>query len=127
MHTNDERTTLHELKQKVATFRDERDWAKHHTPKNLAISIAIEAAELMELFQWDDYSKRDQQKIEEELADILIYCFNLAESCQIDISSAFIAKLKAAEKKYPKELFNKDTDSPDQYYKIKQSYRRNNQ
>lgn len=119
----DTNTHLQELKDLVKQFREERGWGKHHTPKNLSMSIAIEAAELMELFQWDEYTKRNQEKIQEELADILIYCFNLADTCGIDIATAFRAKLKKAAVKYPVELFNKDSDSPDDYHRIKQAYR----
>lgn len=121
--TNDQTTTLQELKDLVAQFREERDWAKHHTPKNLAMSIAIEAAELMELFQWDEYTKRNQAKIAAELADILIYCFNFADTCNIDVATAFRQKLLANSKKYPVELFNAQTDSPEDYNRIKQAHR----
>lgn len=78
MSKSDNNTSLQELKDLVAKFRDERDWAKHHSPKNLAISIAIEAAELMEHFQWDDYTETSRQEMVDELSDILIYCFNFA-------------------------------------------------
>jgi len=121
--TADHDTTLHELKQLVARFRDERDWAKHHSPKNLAVSIAIEAAELMELFQWDDYTKRDEQKVADELADIMIYCMNFADTMDIDVATVFKDKLARAAKKYPVELFNKDTDKAEDYDRAKQAYR----
>ncbi len=120
----DETTRVHELKELTRKFREERSWGKHHTPKNLAISIAIEAAELLELFQWDDYSKRDQEKIQEELADVLIYCFHMADACSVDVSSAINNKLKKAATKYPSDVFNKDSDNPDTYHEIKQSYRK---
>jgi dCTP diphosphatase len=123
MSKGDAATNLQELKELVAKFRDERNWRKHHSPRNLAMSIAIEAAELMELFQWDDYTKRNQQQVKDELADILIYCFNMADTLDIDIATAFRDKLAKAAKKYPAELFNKDHDSPDDYHRIKQSYR----
>ncbi len=121
--TNDSDTTIQELKDLVVAFRDERDWKKHHTPKNLAMSISIEAAELMELFQWDDYTKRDHDKISDELSDILAYCFNFADVMDIDIASAYRSKLERAAQKYPTELFSKDKDGPDDYDRIKQSYR----
>jgi len=123
MKKTDKETSLQELKDLVVRFREERNWGKHHTPKNLAMSIAIEAAELMELFQWDEYTKRNQEKIADELADILIYCFNFADTCDIDIATAFRAKLAVNAKKYPTTLFNKKTDSPDEYHRIKQDYR----
>jgi len=121
----DSETRIQELKDLVATFRNERDWSKHHSPKNLAMSIAIEAAELMELFQWDEYTKREEKHIAEELADILIYCFNFADTLNIDIATAFRNKLAAAGKKYPVNLFSQGKDSPDDYHRIKQAYRRN--
>jgi dCTP diphosphatase len=123
MKKGDVETTLQELKDLVVRFREERNWGKHHTPKNLAMSIAIEAAELMEHFQWDEYTKRNQEKIAEELADILIYCFYFADTCKIDIATAYRSKLAASSRKYPVELFNEKTDSPDAYHKIKQAYR----
>ena len=122
----DDKTTLQELKNIVAKYRDERGWSKHHTPKNLSMSIAIEAAELMELFQWDEYTKRNQDKIDDELADVLIYCFNLAETLGIDISTAFRKKMIKAVEKYPVELFNPDHDNPEDYNRIKQAYRKKN-
>lgn len=125
MSKRDSDTTLQELKNMVAKFRDERDWKKHHSPKNLAISIALEAAELMEHFQWDDYTKADKKEMEAELADILIYCFNFAETMDIDIATAFTAKLDKAAKKYPLEIFSGDKDKPEDYKRIKQEYRRN--
>lgn len=122
---SDSQTTIQELKDQVAKYRDERGWAKHHSPKNLAMSIAIEAAELMELFQWDEYTKRSQDKIADELADILIYCFNFADTTGIDISTAYQHKLKKAAEKYPAAIFKPGQDSPEEYHRIKQEYRKN--
>lgn len=121
--SSDTKTTIQELKDLVAKFRDERDWAKHHTPKNLAISIAIEAAELMENFQWDDYTEASRQEIIDELGDVLIYCFNLADTMDIDIASAFTKKLGKAAKKYPVEIFSKGQDKALDYKRVKQAYR----
>ncbi len=123
MKKHDDQTTLQELKELVAQFRDERGWKKHHSPKNLSISIALEAAELMEHFQWDDYTVTDKQEMEAELADILIYCFNFAETMDIDIATAFKAKLDKAAKKYPLEIFSDGRDKPEDYKRIKQAYR----
>lgn len=120
---SDNDTTLQELKELVAKFRDERDWKKHHSPKNLSISIALEAAELMEHFQWDEYTKTSKKEIEAELADIIIYCFNFAETMDIDIASAFKAKLDKAAKKYPVEIFSAGKDNAEDYMRVKQDYR----
>ena len=108
----DDTTTVAELLTAVAAFRDARDWAQFHNPKDLAASIAIEAAELMELFQW----KTPQQtmallreeagasRLQEELADILIYCFSLADAAKVDVSLAVHDKLEKNGAKYPVEL-----------------------
>jgi len=75
--------TLEDLRQDITSFRDERNWKKFHNPKDLAIAISIEAAELLEVFQWSGEdllvdSKRD--RVEEELADVLIYCGLMADA-----------------------------------------------
>ncbi len=104
----DDETSLSELKMKAEKFRDKRDWIKFHTPKNLAVSISIEAAEMLELFQWKDPSTEEvlrekelTEALENELADILIYCLNMANILNIDLSSAIERKLKANNEKYP--------------------------
>lgn len=115
----DKDTRLSELKEKVAKFRDERNWRQFHNPKNLAMSIAVEAAELMELFQWRSLKesekmkedKKAYQKVCGELADVVIYCLSLAEAVGIDISVAVEEKLAANGKKYPKEKFSKALQS----------------
>lgn len=109
--TKDKSTTIAELKDKIAKFRDERDWNKYHNPKNLVMAIAIETAELMEYYVWKTQEEADKlgkskeqlQEIQEELADILIYCLALADRLNIDISQAIIAKLEKNSKKYPKD------------------------
>ena len=83
---SDGTTTLVELKRQVQEFIAERDWGKYHTAKNLAASISIEAAELMELFQWVNDKEMDEllnssdmmQRVRNELADVIIYCLSLA-------------------------------------------------
>ena len=101
-----------ELTQAILEFRDNRQWEKYHTPKNLSMSIAIEAAELMEIFQWQDQKHADflinmgEKAIDynnacDELADILIYCLLFADTLAIDIEAAVITKLKKNENKYP--------------------------
>lgn len=121
---SDKKVTIEELKAMAEKFRTERNWGKHHSPKNLAVSIAIEAAELMEKFQWDDY-KDDaaDSEIEGELADIMVYCLYLAVSSNIDISEAVTKKLQKAAKKYPVEQFNTTTDNPADYWRIKKAHR----
>jgi len=87
------------------------------------MSIAIEAAELMEHFQWDTYSLHDKKEIADELSDILAYCFNLADTLDIDIATAYKDKLKRVAQKYPTHLFNPEHDDPKEYSRIKKSYR----
>jgi len=96
----DKTTNIQELKDIVKTFVEERGWSKFHNPKNLSMSIAIEAAELMELYQWHDVSG-DIGRVQEELADVVIYCLSLANTLEIDLTQAIMAKMIANAKKYP--------------------------
>ncbi len=91
-------------------FRDSRGWRKYHTPKNLAGSIAIEAAELLELFQWTRSSEEEfrvlekrKRDVEEEIADILIYTLFLCDIAGIDPIEAVKRKMEKNEQKYPKD------------------------
>lgn len=91
---------------RVLQFRDDRDWRQFHTPKDLAISMNLEAAELLELFQWsgadlDCGQKRDQ--LREELADVLSYCILLADVCGMDLDEIMNEKITKNEAKYPVE------------------------
>ena len=90
----------------VLKFRDDRNWKQFHNPKDLAISISLEAAELLEVFQWsaDDViceSKKD--KIKEELADVVNYCILMADACKLDLDEIVQAKIKRNNEKYPVE------------------------
>ena len=90
----------------ILKFRDERNWKQFHNPKDLAISISLEAAELLEVFQWsaDDVRCEDKiGKIREELADVLNYCVLMADTCGLDIDEIVREKLVLNEKKYPVE------------------------
>lgn len=87
------------LIKKILKFRDERDWKKFHTPENLAKSIAIEAGELLECYQWDDVAM--QGEVDEELADVIIYSILMAESLNVDIEDIILKKLDKNIKKYP--------------------------
>ncbi len=87
--------TLNLVRQMVA----ERDWGQFHTPANLAKSISIEAAELLEHYQWD--SDADCAAVEEELADVLTYCFLLADALGLDADSIVQKKVETTRRKYP--------------------------
>ena len=92
---------------KVLKFRDERDWQQFHDPKSLAVSICIEAAELLELFQWlaPDEARRQvvekKERVAEEIADVAIYLIELADVAGIDLAAAIAAKLEKNAAKYP--------------------------
>lgn len=90
----------------ILKFRDDRDWKQFHNPKDLAISISLEAAELLEVFQWsgaDIASEGKQEKIKEELADVLNYCVLMADVCGLDIDEIVQEKIKRNNQKYPVE------------------------
>lgn len=88
--------------QALRDFAVERDWDQFHSPENLAKSISIEAAELLELFQWGQTP--DQPRVEEELADVLTYCFQMAAKLGVDIDEIVLSKLEKTRAKYPVEL-----------------------
>jgi NTP pyrophosphatase (non-canonical NTP hydrolase) len=82
-------------------FRNERDWEQFHNPKDLAIAINIEAAELMELFLWKKAGDASKEKVKEELADVFAYAFLLAEKYGFDIKEIVLEKIKLNGEKYP--------------------------
>ncbi|MFA6098239.1 MAG: nucleotide pyrophosphohydrolase [Patescibacteria group bacterium] len=97
---------ISELAKKILKFRDDRDWAQYHKPKELAVSISIESAELLEKFQWErknkpEYIAAHRREIGEELADVMIYSLLLAETLGLDVKKIVEEKLKHNEKKYP--------------------------
>lgn len=91
-----------ETLQALRDFAIERDWDQFHSPENLAKSISIEAAELLELFQWGQTP--DQTRVEEELADVLTYCFQMATRLGVDIDEIVLSKLEKTRAKYPVDL-----------------------
>jgi len=123
MSNSDADTTIQELKELVIKFSRDRHWQRHHTPKNLAMGIAIEAAELMEHFQWERGGKPDKSAVADELADVMFNILNFAQSQNIDITSSFASKYKKLLIKYPIEKFNKNSDDLDEYWKVKKAYR----
>lgn len=107
---SDELTRIKQLRDEIRNFVDERDWNKYHHPKELAISIVIEAAELLEIFQWDEKAdiqeiKNDEKtmnKIKEEIADVMMYILCLANQLDLDLSETILTKLEKNRAKYDK-------------------------
>lgn len=100
---------MKEIIEKIKKFRDERDWMQFHDPKNMSISIIIEAAELLEHFQWKTkeevkkYVEENKEEIQDEIADIALYLFELADNLDINLLNAMEKKLEKNKKKYPVE------------------------
>ena len=95
-----------ETVEQVLKFRDDRNWKQFHNPKDLAISISLEAAELLEIFQWsgaDTICEEKKDKIREELADVLNYCILMADACEVDMDEIIQEKIKRNNEKYPVE------------------------
>ena len=92
---------IRKLMQEVMAFSEERDWDQFHSPVNLAKSIAIEAGELLECYQWSD--EADSEAVEEELADVLNYCLQMAAKLNLDPAEIVRKKMKKNAEKYPVE------------------------
>lgn len=91
---------MKEILKEINEFREVRNWRPYHTPRNLATSIMIEAAELLENFQWQD-DPADIQNVKEEIADVLIYTLMLADDLHFDIETIIREKIIKNGKKYP--------------------------
>lgn len=111
MSEND--TTIAELCSGVQRFVDERDWGQFHNPKDLSVSLCIEAAELLELFQWlrpEEVARTSREPetracVASELADVLIYSLGLANALDLDVTTAVMEKLAANAHKYPTDHY----------------------
>jgi NTP pyrophosphatase (non-canonical NTP hydrolase) len=111
INASDQHVTVGAIRSAVHQFVSARDWYQYHSPKNLAMSIAIEAAEIMEHFQW--YTPEEattrildperRAEVADELADVLIYCLSFANSTGIDVSQAVLRKLAHNETRFPVE------------------------
>ncbi|HEU4965004.1 MAG TPA: nucleotide pyrophosphohydrolase [Bacilli bacterium] len=109
VYKKDHETTLAELREKIVAFTDARNWNEGHRAKNLAMSIAIEAAELMEHFQWRDNADYTADKVEAEekreialeCADVMIYMLSFCHRMGIDLAEAVQEKLDINEKRFP--------------------------
>lgn len=103
--------TVQQLRDRVAAFVHERDWERFHNPKDIAISMSVEAAELLELFQWKTDASIDlndpesREAIEDELADVFVYCLSLANAIACDLSDVTLRKLAKNEQKYPADRY----------------------
>ena len=101
--------SIDELTEKIKKFRDDRDWMQFHNHKDMALSLVLEAAEVMEHFQWkspdeiEKYAKTHRDEISEELADVAVYLFELAVNLDIDLAKAIGQKLMKNEERYPIE------------------------
>jgi NTP pyrophosphatase (non-canonical NTP hydrolase) len=120
MQSSDKDTTVAELRKLVADFVAERDWSQFHSPKNVSMALAIEAAELMEHFQWltpedsRDFAHDPEKLAEvgEELADVIGYSFALANELGLDLSSAIRAKMIKNAEKYPVDKYRGRYERP---------------
>ncbi|WP_295031156.1 nucleotide pyrophosphohydrolase [uncultured Methanobrevibacter sp.] len=90
---------MDELRDEIIKFQKERDWKKFHTPENLAKSISIEAAELLEHFQWE--KEYDIDEVADELADVLNYCILMADALDLDVKEIVLNKMEKNALKYP--------------------------
>ncbi len=109
---------LRELSDLVQRFVSERDWARYHTPKNVAAALAVEAAELQEIYLWRDNEDRAEEKradIEDEVADITICLLNFCKVMDIYLPTAVRRKLVEAERKYPAERVRGRREKYDEY------------
>lgn len=100
--------SIKDLTEKIIAFRDVRNWKQYHNPKDLAISISLEAAELLEIFQWSGAdtevdTPKKEEKVKEELADVLIYSLMMANDLGLNISEIISEKLASNDRKYPAE------------------------
>ena len=93
---------MKETIERIKKFRDDRDWKQFHTPANLAKAIAIESGELLEEFLWDN-ENYNEQNVNEELADVMIYCIHMANALNVDIEDIMNMKMDKNEVKYPVE------------------------
>ncbi len=104
---------MDEIRDALRQFNDERDWEPFHTPENLAKSISIEAAELLECFQWD--SSYDREALCDEIADVMMYCIMLADKIGADMKEEIFRKMRKNAEKYPVEKSRGNSTKYDQW------------
>ena len=121
--TNAADSDLARLRDLVRVFVDERDWDQFHTPKNLASALSVEAAELLEHFQWLQKGRADElgaaklKEVRHEMADVLVYLVRLADKLDVDLFQAVEEKMVLNRAKYPAELVRGDMRKYDEYKK----------
>ncbi len=109
-NTNTAKTEIVGLTRKIREFVDERDWEKFHSPKNLAMAMVVEAAELVEIFQWmseedsRNLTAKQKQQAEEEIADVMNYLIRISDQLNIDLIKAAESKIELNARKYPAGL-----------------------
>ncbi len=112
---------LSDLKQRLRDFARERDWDQFHSPKNLVMALAVEAGELVEQFQWlteqqtTQLAPEKKQKVEEELADVLLYLIRLADKLDVDLMAAARRKIELNARKYPADRVRGSAKKYDEY------------
>lgn len=129
---SDKKVTIEEARKMVREFRKARGWVEDQNTKNKAISLVVEAVELLEHFQWretDEVVGHVERKAEvvDELADVLYWVLSLADALEVDLSEALKRKLKKGGKKYPARLFRSGSDKKDlkTYYQLRDRVRSN--
>jgi len=116
--TPDDPNDLRSLSRAVSDFMEVRDWAQYHAPKNVAAAIAIEAAELQQIYVWrelDDAAEDKRDEIEAEAADIAICLLNFCNRAGVDLGPAVLKKLSSADRKYPIERVRGRREKYDEY------------
>jgi NTP pyrophosphatase (non-canonical NTP hydrolase) len=123
MDNTKNRTDLLQLREEVRTFVDERDWDQFHTPKNLSSALCVEAAELLEHFQWLLSGSREElgteklQQVRHEMADVLVYLVRLADKLDVDLMDAAREKMILNRAKYPADKVRGDARKYSEYNK----------
>lgn len=108
---SDKETCIEDIRGEIRKFVQDRQWEKYHTPKNIAMALSVEAAELLEHFQWltpEESCRLPEEiarEVREEIADVVTYALELCNVMDIDLASVMAAKFKKNEKKYPVEEF----------------------
>ncbi len=110
---------MEELKKYIKEFSRVRDWEQYHAPKNLAMALSAETAEILEIFQWkkagDELNEKEQSALRQEIGDVLVYLIELADKFEIDIVKAAREKMLLNEKKYPVEKVKGKADKYTEY------------